>query len=132
MLCAMPNAAGSGLKPVQARAAALLGSGTTVADVARTLGIGTRTLRTWNRQPEFRLAVEAAAAAGVAALSSRLDSLAVKALDRLADLLVSEDERTAIAAVRTALDNAHRFHELHDLAERVAALEATHEGRDVE
>ena len=87
------------LEPKQIEALDLLLSGATVTDTAAALEVARETVSRWrNSDPAFLAAYHAALQSAWDATHSRLLNARGKAIDRLADLLDSEEPATALRA----------------------------------
>jgi hypothetical protein len=87
------------LEPKQVEALDLLLSGSTVTEAAAALDLARETVSRWrNRDPAFIAAHNAALQSAWDATHGRLVNARGKAIDRLADLLDSEDQATALRA----------------------------------
>lgn len=98
----------------------------TIADAARTTGIGEKTLRRWLQLPEFRVAYRAARQEVFGAAVSRLARIAGKAVDALDKHLDAERPGDSIRAASIILDHARQALELDDVIVRIEALEQQH------
>lgn len=88
----------------QAAALDLLLSGQTVTAAAAAVGVARETVSRWrNSDPAFMGAYNAALQSAYDATTARLLDARGKALDKLADLLDSEDEATALKAAAALL-----------------------------
>jgi hypothetical protein len=121
----------TGLTARQERAVAALLEHPTPAAAAAAAGVPERTLRHWRANcPEFNAALEAARRSVWRHALCRMANLAGTAVDTLernmACVANTADARRSAVEVRSAatLLQHLRDHELADLAERVAALEA--------
>lgn len=97
-----------------------------ILDAARSANIGYRTLRTWLSQPGFRAALQRAQDDSLSATLRRLSALADTAIDTLQSGMLSllAEWPAKIRAADVTLSQRARLQELHELTERVAALEA--------
>jgi hypothetical protein len=87
------------LEPKQLEALDMLLSGATVTDAAAALDVARETVSRWrNSDPAFMAAYNAALQSAWDATHGRLLAARGKAIDRLADLLDSEDQATALRA----------------------------------
>ena len=74
-------------------------------------------------EPDFRAEVLAARSVLVESALGRLASVAVRAVDTLADSLDAEHPAVRVSAARAILENLVRVREQVELSERVAELE---------
>jgi hypothetical protein len=74
--------------------------------------------------PAFRTRVCEARAALARAAADKLTATMTAAVDRLAELVASSNERIALTASRTVLEMPVKLRESEDLEARLAALEA--------
>ena len=96
----------------------------TLAEAAALVGISAKTLRQWLADLDFSRAYRQARVRIVETAIGRLQHLAGKAVDTLADLLNSSHTPTRARAALGILDAATKAIELGDLVSRVEALEA--------
>lgn len=88
----------------QAAALDLLLAGKTVTEAAAAVGVARETVSRWrNSDPAFQAAYNAVLQSAYDATTARLLDARGKALDKLADLLDSEDEATALKAAAALL-----------------------------
>ena len=88
----------------QAAALDLLLAGKTVTEAAAAVGAARETVSRWrNNDPTFQAAYNAALQSAYDATTARLLDARSRALDRLATLLDSEDEATALKAATALL-----------------------------
>jgi hypothetical protein len=98
--------------------------GFSLAAAARAAGVPDRTARDWAATPEFKQTVKRLRESIVAQAVGHLSRLAVKAARRLGRLTDHPDPDVALKASVALLDKAGAALDRHDLAERLAALEA--------
>ena len=92
------------LTPDQAAALDLLLSGQTITAAAAAVGAARETVSRWrNNDPAFQAAYNAALQSAYEAGQARLLEARAKALDKLADLLDSENEATVLKAAAALL-----------------------------
>ena len=92
------------LEADQAAALDLLLSGQTVTAAAAAVGVARETVSRWrNTDPAFQAAYNAALQSAYEGATARLLDARARALDRLATLLDSEDEATALKAAAALL-----------------------------
>lgn len=115
----------NGLTPKQLRAVEALMSGSTLGAAAAKAGVSRRTLARWLDTEPFRAALRVAQDDLVADLVRRLAHEADCAIDALHAALI-DDEQPALRlrAADVTLSKLLLLREQHDLAQRVAALEA--------
>lgn len=119
----------------QAELALALLTEPSLAEAARAVGVGARTLYRWARedssfQEAYREARRQAVRQAVAGLQ-RIGSKAVKALEEVLDA-GDTPPAVKVSAARAVLELGIKAVEIEDLAARVEALEAVIKGRDEE
>ena len=110
--------------------AALLGQ-RSVEDAARTVGISTRTLIRWMKQPEFDAAYRQARRDAFAQATARLQQASGTAVSVLVKVMI-DGSAPAASRVRAAdciLGHASKAIELEDIEARLAELERSVEER---
>ena len=124
----------AGLTPKQEKTIAALMTTATVTDAAKAAGVGERTVYAWLAEPDFSAAYRAARRDAVQQATARLQQVSGAAAGALADLLDNSKAPIRLAAARAILEMAVKAVELDDLqqqlaalAERLAAIEGTHE-----
>ncbi len=105
------------------RAAEALAEGKNYQDAAHLAGINRRTLFVRRQDPAFMEYVRERRADMFEATAGKLTETSQAAADKLADLLDSESEQTALSAARAILEHATRLRELLEIDVRLAALE---------
>lgn len=92
----------------KARALPLVVAGEPYAVVGKAVGVSPRTVRRWvEEDPRFADAIDSARAHGAEraeAVGELVQDIARRALDRIRDLIGSDDERIALDAAKTAAD----------------------------
>lgn len=112
------------LTPTQARAVAALLTERDVSAAALAAHVGRRTLDRWLTLPTFRAALTQAQDDALAGVVRRLTALSDQAADALADALDKDQPMVnRLAAARLLFATLPNLLEVHDLAERIAALE---------
>lgn len=108
----------------QFRALACLLSCPTLGEAAQQAKISVRTLQTWLDDADFRAALYAADQATIDAATRRLIAWSPKALDTLQELMgTAHSDAVRRQAALDWLNLSFRFHELHNIEERLAELE---------
>jgi hypothetical protein len=101
------------------RAAIALAAGLRQRDVADLVGVDVRTIRRWQRTPEFRELVRRYRASNTLELARQLDAQQLDAAETLRDLM---DERqppnVRLGAARTVIESAARLREKTELKGR--------------
>lgn len=92
---------------------------------AKRARVGRTTLYTWLRDPLFREEVTRRQGEVFDAALARLKCLVGDAVQGLGDLVGSADERVKRSACRDVLDVSLKVKELHEIEDRLAAIEAT-------
>jgi hypothetical protein len=123
-----PNGAGKHRRGARSAAAVALASGLTHKAAAGQAGIGSRTLRDWLREPEFRARVERIRAAMVGRAIGKVSRQLARNIDRLSEIAEGKDERAAVAAMRALLDHWKTLRESGELSDQVRELLARLEG----
>ena len=116
----------NGVTPSQQRAVVALVEARSIADAARTAGVGESSIRRWLREDErFQTKLRQLREEALSHASLRLQQGASRAVETMLNLIESKDriEVGRAALVRAAIDLAFRSGAYSDLAERVAALE---------
>jgi hypothetical protein len=103
---------------------ASLAAGASERSAAKAGEVSERTVHRRLEDPTFRKAVEEARADIVRRAVAMLSAASTEAVDALRALLGSEMDFARLAAARAILELGLKMREQHDLAERVAALEA--------
>jgi hypothetical protein len=106
-----------------------LATGKTRAEAARAARVSEATVTRRRRDPAFRALVNEIRTRMVDEAIGKLTDALSKSAGRLAALVDSEDEQTALRAARSVLDSAIRLREFADLAGRVEALEKSFAGQ---
>ena len=126
----------AGVTPKQEKTIAALMSTATVTDAAKVAGVGERTGYAWLADPDFSAAYREARREAVQQATARLQQMSGRAVVVVAQLMLdtSKPASVRLAAARTVLELAVKAVELDDLqqqlaalAERLAAIEGTHE-----
>lgn len=104
-------------------AAAALAQGATRGEAARAAGLSERTIRRRLGDPGFRELVADCRARIMADVLEGAAGLAGRAVERLGELVESENEHVAIQAARVLLTVAGTYGQAAELAERIEALE---------
>lgn len=102
---------------------AALASGASYRAAAATGGIAYQTVGTRMRDPEYRREVQRIRSGMIEQASGRLAESTLAAADTLVELLDAASESIRLSAAKALLDSAHRYRELTELAERLAAIE---------
>jgi transposase len=94
----------------QEEAACLLALGSKVGEVTEKLGVSRSTIANWKRDDAFRVRFNQIQDDLLKATTRRLHTLTEKAVDRLKQLIESDDERVALDTIKllmsvTGLDN---------------------------
>ena len=114
-----------GITTKQQKAVMALLSERTTGAAAKRAGIAERTLYNWLADPAFRGALRSAEADMLATVTRRLSSGQSLALETLETLMTkAKHESTRHAACVSWLNMFMRYHEAHDIDERLTALEA--------
>jgi hypothetical protein len=96
-----------------------------VAEAAKSAGVGTRSVYRWLEQPEFKKALRQARQEQFATINRSLLSMTKTAINTMNDLMtnqtVSESVRYRVA--RTVLEGFYNFLQPSDLEERIFLLE---------
>ena len=96
----------------------------TIADAARSIGVGESTLRRWLREPAFCEAYRVARRQAVEVAIGTLQQAAAEGVTTLRrNMSETTPPAVQVRAAVAILEHAARGVELLDLAERVAALE---------
>lgn len=103
---------------------AALAAGASYVDAAKAAGVSERTVRRRMAEPAFRQQVDEIRAEMLAQAVAKLTSASVKAVETLEALLGSPLDFARLSAARAILELAAKYREQHDIAERIAALEA--------
>jgi transposase-like protein len=98
-----------------------------VEEAARSIDIGTQTLRRWMKIPEFEAAYLEARRAAVAQSNARLQQASSAAVSTLLKIMVdgSTPASTRVRAADSVLDHAKQSIEIDDIQVRLTALEQT-------
>lgn len=104
--------------------AALLTSGT-IAQAAKTVGVGEATLRRWMKISEFANAYEEARLEAVRTAIIRVQTTAGEAVDTLRAIMTNPEcpVSSRVSAAKTLLENTFKAWELYDLDARIKTLE---------
>ena len=120
------------LTPRQLRAiAAILGTPSMDA-AAKRARVGRTTLYVWLRDPAFREELTRRQGEVFDASLARLKCLAGDAVNGLGELVAAHSESVKRAACRDILDAAFKVKELHEIDDRLTALEAEVQERERE
>lgn len=101
--------------------------GLSVPEAADTAGLSERTAYRRLNAPDFREEVSKLRRLAWERAASRLSDVATKAVDTLAQLMESGDEKLKLQAAVKCLELGSSFREILDLEERLSRLEATRE-----
>ncbi len=115
-----------GLTPQESAAIAALLVSRTVQDAAAAAGISERTLRRWLTSREhFRTALRREQRATMAAVTARLQQVALKAVDTLEDVMEDGEASHAskVTAARALLELAQERIDMDEVAQRLEAIE---------
>ena len=93
----------------QYRAIECLASSLTVADAAKSAGVGRATLYRWLKDPVFKAACEQRRAETLSYTKRRIKELFSESLDNLADLLGSPDPQVRMQAGKIVMEYHARF-----------------------
>ena len=118
------------LRPLQARAVALLVEGRSMVEVAEALAVNERTVRRWRELPGFK---DALREARDSAFRSALDELRVvggEAVRVLRALLADSDPRVRLSAARTVVVGMLNVNEHVSIAAQLAEVIARLDARD--
>jgi hypothetical protein len=112
-----------GLKKEQAIAALLVQRN--LEDAARAVGISTKTLLRWMKEPEFDSAYRAARRAAFSQSIARLQQASTAAVSTLLKIMVDPNApaSTRVRAADCVLDHAAQAIEIEDLEVRLRAIE---------
>jgi hypothetical protein len=103
---------------------ALIVSATT-DEAALVAGVGRTTIYRWrNESPEFAAALRDAQAAAMDAFTTDLLAMSASAAAAIRDALASDDLNIRLRAANIYLARLLEFRELHDLEQRIQALES--------
>jgi len=116
--------AGSGRHEADAALAVHLAAGLTATEAAVKVGVGERTVRRRLGTPAFRKLVDTVKAEAVTAAVAKLSGNMGKAADKLAALVDSPDDKTALAAAKALLEMALKARAAEDLEHKMRELEA--------
>ena len=97
-----------GLTPKQRHAAALIASGQSQRQVAKTCGVTPQTMTTWAHTPAFGSHVECLLGAVEMQAQQALHGLRLGAVETLAQLLEGGSPATRLQAARLVLEATHR------------------------
>jgi transposase-like protein len=119
----------SGLGPKKDAAIAALLSQRSVEDAARVVGVGSRTLYRWLREPAFDAAYREARRDAFGQSAARLQQMCTAAVSTLGKIMVDPNAPAAsrVRAADSVLDHAAKAIELEDMEARLAALERSAE-----
>src|SRR5262249_34044559 len=94
-------------------------------DAARAVGISSKTLLRWMKEPEFDLAYRAARRAAFSQSIARLQQASTAAVSTLLKIMVDANApaSTRVRAADCVLDHAAQAIELEDIESRVRAIE---------
>ena len=115
----------------QRRAIAALMTSRNIAAAAPAAGVGLRTLHRWLDDRLFVAELKAAESAAIDQAVRRLADLSGTAISALAAAMTDTHATPGarVQAANVALSQLLRLRELHDLEQRIAALEAQQEGK---
>lgn len=105
-----PAERASKLTQRQYRAIESLVSSTTVAEAAKSAGVGRATLYRWLKDPVFKAACEQRRAETLSFTRQRTKELFVKSLDNLEDLLESPDPQVRMQVGKIVMEYRLRFY----------------------
>jgi len=91
------------LKPKQEVAALRIASGEKLKDIADELKISPATLSNWQREPSFIAEVNSNREKLLKSSTERLTSLASTAMDRLESLILSDDQKVSLQAIKLVM-----------------------------
>ena len=99
----------------------------TVEEAARSVGVSTKTLLRWMKEPEFDTAYRAAKRAAFGQSIARLHHLSSAAVTTLGKVMLEPGTppATRVRAADSILDHTTKAIEIEEIEARVAALEAT-------
>lgn len=114
----------------QQRAIVALLELSTETEVAEYIGVTSKTLRRWKKEPHFQEAYKQARADMMASTISRLQKASNAAVATLEYIMASNAATPAsrVTAARAVLDLALKATEIEEIAERLTKLEARLEG----
>src|SRR6516164_2260579 len=96
-----------------------LARGATVEEAAKASGVSSATAWRRLRDPAFRLQIDQCRGEVLDAAVGRLAELSTTALDGLANLLVNDNPKLRLAAIRTVLEFQFKGAELHTLVRQL-------------
>ncbi len=111
------------LTPKQTQAVAALLTGATCQEVATSLGITDRTLRTWKQLPAFAAALQEARQEILDGMIGVLLNMTPKAALTLRNLMDCDEAPTRCRAALGVVDRVIKAFEIKEIVERLAALE---------
>ena len=116
---------GKSLTAEQRRALDALLGGATTAKAAEKAGCSERTLHRWKTEPTFRQALQDAQDAALDETTGALVAASRASVLLLHSVVVNQSAQMShrLRAAGTLLDATLRWHELRNLAQRIAALE---------
>lgn len=113
----------------QQKAITALLSERTTRDAAKAAGVSEKTLYQWLNEPAFRAALREAEKSILDDVTRRLSAGASLALDTLKKLVQSaRHESTKLRAAVAWLELSLKYRDMHDIEERLTALEAAING----
>jgi len=118
-----PDLAASGMNWKRDAALAALLTAPTIVEAARTAGVGERTLRRWLADPGFAAEYDAACRQAFNQAIFALQQASGEAVATLRRNLNCGNPAVEVRAASEILAQAAQWQELHDLGDRVAALE---------
>ena len=118
-----------GLTPKQRRLAMELAAGQRLEAACKRVGISLATAKRWKAKPAFQRYLDDLVADQQQALLSGLRSIALQALEALAEGLAAEDVRLRLKAGDMALTHLLRAAQYLELEARISELERRLDGR---
>ncbi len=102
----------------------------TIEEAARAVGISTKTLLRWQKEPEFDAAFRTAKRAAFGQSIARLHQLSSAAVSTLGKVMLDSatPPATRVRAADSILDHTTKAIEIEEIEARVAALEAATSG----
>jgi len=124
-VCMSQNSSRRGRRGSDRIVAAALAAGSTVQDAAQVGQMSERTVRRRLLEPAFRAEVSRLQCESIQGIASDLRGAAAQATRTLIELLEAGTADTVrLAAARTILDHAVRYHDAADVEQRVLELES--------
>lgn len=112
----------------QYRAIETLLTARSITDAAKAANVSRRSLTSWLADAQFCAELRKATTAALDTTTRRLTSLSAKAVSTLDNSMDSEKPEVQVRAADIVLSKLLALGELHDMAARIAALEAVQQG----